>query len=292
MIALAPRDLALLVAISLVWGLNLVISKYGIEHLPPVYFSLLRFSIVALVLAPFLRFRVGEMSPLIIAAVLSGGLHIALLFIGLSHAANVSSVAIATQLGIPFTTLLSVALLGEVVRWRRWTGILLAFAGVGVMGFDPQVAERWGSLALVVGAAFASSLGLIAMKRVIGFRAIEMSAWVAWTSVPVLLGLTLTLERQDIPAPSAVPLGAWGAVLFAALVSSVLAQVSFYRLIQRYPVTSVAPITLLSPLFSIAFGMLLLDDRLTTRIALGAALTLIGVLIITLRERRITDTGT
>ena len=280
------------VGISLVWGLNLVVSKYGIEHLPPVFFSLLRFSIVALVLAPFLRFRVGEMSPLIIAAVLSGGLHIALLFIGLSLAANVSSVAIATQLGIPFTTLLSVALLGEVIRWRRWTGILLAFAGVGIMGFDPQVADRWGGVALVVGAAFASSLGLIAMKRVKGFRAIEMSAWVSWTSLPVLLALTLLLERERIPVPSSVPLGAWGAVLFAAIVSSVLAQVSFYRLIQRYPVTSVAPITLLSPLFSIAFGMLLLDDRLTTRIAIGAACTLIGVLIITLRERRITDTGT
>ncbi len=291
MIALAPRDLALLVGITLVWGLNLVVSKYGIEHLPPVYFSLLRFSIVALVLVPWLRFRVGQMSPLIVAALLSGGIHIALLFVGLSLAANVSSVAIATQLGIPFTTLLSVALLGEVVRWRRWTGILLAFAGVAIMGFDPQVGERWGSLALVVGAAFASSLGLIAMKRVTGFKAHEMSAWVAWTSVPVLLALTLLLERDQLP-PASVPIGAWGALAFAALVSSVLAQVSFYRLIQRYPVTSVAPLTLLSPLFSIAFGILLLDDRMTPRIAIGALCTLVGVLIITLRERRITDTGT
>ena len=60
---------------------------------------------------------------------------------------------------------------------------------------------------------------------------------------------------------------------------------------RRYPVTSVAPLTVLSPLFAVAFGVLLLDDRLSTRIVVGGACTLVGVLIITLRERRIADTG-
>jgi O-acetylserine/cysteine efflux transporter len=58
----------------------------------------------------------------------------------------VASVAIATQLGVPFTTLMSVLFLGEVIRWRRWLGIALAFAGVAVIGFQPGMLEhRWGS---------------------------------------------------------------------------------------------------------------------------------------------------
>ena len=55
---------------------------------------------------------------------------------GLASVKNVSAAAIASQLSVPFTTLLSVALLGEVVRWRRWTGVLLSFGGVFIMGFD------------------------------------------------------------------------------------------------------------------------------------------------------------
>jgi len=39
-------------------------------------------------------------------------------------------------------------------------------------------------------------------------------------------------------------------------------------------------------------GVFLLDDKLTSRILIGGACTLLGVLIITLRERRIVDTGT
>jgi drug/metabolite transporter (DMT)-like permease len=37
--------------------------------------------------------------------------------------------------------------------------------------------------------------------------------------------------------------------------------------------------------------VLLLGDKLTWRILIGGACTLVGVLIITLRERRIVDTG-
>jgi O-acetylserine/cysteine efflux transporter len=292
MIALAPRDLALLVAITLVWGLNLVLSKLGVEHLPPMLFTLLRFALAALVLVPWLRLHPGQMSAVVVAALLSGGFHVALLFAGLAAAENVSSVAIATQLGTPFTTLMSVALLGEVVRWRRWTGILLAFAGVMIMSFDPQVIDRWGSLGLVVASAFVGSLGLIAIKKLAGFEPLELQAWIAWTSVPVLIVMTAILERDAIPPLASVPWTAWGALAFAGLISSVLAQSGFYRLLRRYPVTSVAPITTISPLFSVAFGVLLLDDRLTPRILAGGACTLLGVLIITLRERRISDTST
>lgn len=291
MIAIAPRDLALLLGITLIWGLNLVISKYGVAEIPPVLFTLLRFALLAALLVPFLRVRRGQMSALAVAALLSGGLSFALSFSGLHLAENVSSVAIAGQLGVPFTTLLSVALLGEIVRWRRWTGIALAFAGVLTMGFDPQVIGRWQSIALVIASAFVGSLGLIAVKKLHGFTPLELQAWFAWMSVPVLLVVSVLLERPSLAALGGVSAVAWGAVIYTAIAGSLVAHTGFYHLVQRYPVTSVAPATVLSPVFSVLFGVLLLGDRLTPRIVLGGACTLLGVLIITLRERRIVAAG-
>jgi drug/metabolite transporter (DMT)-like permease len=49
--------------------------------------------------------------------------------------------------------------------------------------------------------------------------------------------------------------------------------------------------TTLSPVFSVILGVALLGDHVTVRILLGGACTLLGVLIITLREKRIVDTG-
>ena len=84
---------------------------------------------------------------------------------------------------------------------------------------------------------------------------------------------------------------AWAAIAYTALGGSLLAHTGFYYLVQRYPVTSVAPLTVLSPVFSVIFGVTLLDDALTPRIVVGGLVTLLGVVIINLRERRLTDTG-
>jgi len=191
MSSIAPRHLFFLLIITFIWGLNLVLSRIGLEHVPPLLFTFLRFLVIAILLAPFLRVVPGQMSALIVAGLLSGAISFSLLFAGLAMSTTVSAVAIAGQLGVPFTTLLSVALLGETVRWRRWLGITLSFGGVMTMGLDPQVFDALQSLTLVVASAFIGSLGLIAVKRLKGFKPLEIQAWFAWLSAPWLLAMTV-----------------------------------------------------------------------------------------------------
>ena len=74
---------------------------------------------------------------LLTAATCSGGLQFAIMYSGVALSGNMSSVAIAGQLGVPFATLLSVIVLGERIHWRRWLGIGMSFAGVVVIGFSP-----------------------------------------------------------------------------------------------------------------------------------------------------------
>ena len=288
---IAPRHLAALLFITLIWGLNLIVSKVGLAYVPPMLFTALRFAILAALLWPFLRVVPGKMNAMVVAALLSGTINFGLLFAGLSIAQNVSAVAIASQLGIPFTTLLSVALLGETVRWRRWTGIAMSFAGVLLIGLDPVVFDYWPSLALVIASALVGSLGVIAVKRLPEFKPLEVQAWFSWVSLPILGLMAVVLHRPSVRDLVEIPPAGWGAIAFTAICSSLVAHTGFYHLVQRYPVTSVAPLTTLSPVFSVIFGVTLLDDALTPRILVGGMVTLAGVLIITLRERRLTDTG-
>ncbi len=287
----APRDLALLVLCTFLWGMNLIVSSIGLQEFPPILFTTLRFLALALLLLPLLRRPKGQLGTLLLAALLSGAVPLALMFAGLAGAENVSSVAIATQLGVPFTTLLSILLLGEVVRWRRWTGIILAFSGVVFMGFDPQVLGQWQSLLLVALSALAGAFGLMAVKKLSGFSPLELQAWMAVAGIAPLLALTAVVERPDMALLQAVSWQGWAAVAYTTVMASLVAHTIFYYLVQRYPVTSVAPVTTLSPVFSVVFAVLLLGDELTPKIALGGAVTLVGVFIITMRERRIVDTG-
>jgi len=286
-----PRDLALLLGINLIWGVNLVVSKIGLAQIPSILFTLLRFLILAVVLLPWLRVQRGQMSALAVAAIFTGALQFALYFWGLGISTNVAAVAIASQLSVPIATLLSVALLGELVHWRRWSGIGLCFAGILVMGFDPRVAAQWQSLCLVIGGAFVGCVGLIAIKKLHGFRPLELQAWIAWLSLPVLLVLSIEFERPDVSALAHVSWGAWAALAFTALAASLVAHTGYFYLVQRYPVTSVAPVTALSPVFSVLLSVMFLGETLSLRLIVGGVITLAGVVIITLRERRIVDTG-
>ncbi|HZF26591.1 MAG TPA: DMT family transporter, partial [Steroidobacteraceae bacterium] len=246
---------------------------------------------LALILAPFIRWHRGKMGPLLVAAVFAGGLHFSLLLVGLGMADTVSTVAIASQLGVPFATLMSIVVLGEVVRWRRWLGILLAFTGVMVMGLDPAVFRFWQGLACVLLSALFGSLGLMAIKRLDEIRPLELQAWFALISAPLVLIFSLIFESHQLTAIHDAAWTAWGALAFNVLGASLLAHTGYFYLVHRYPVTSVSPLTVLSPLFGVFFAVTLLGDHLTARIIAGGAMTLTGVFIIALREKQIADTG-
>lgn len=281
-----------LAMINAIWGFNIVAVKLSADRFPPVFLTFLRFLIVGLAVWPWLRIRRGEMPWLLIAATSSGGLQFALMYSGVAVSDNLSAVAIGGQLGVPFATLLSVLLLGERIHWRRWLGISMSFAGVVLIGFSPEVFASWPGLLLIVAAAFVGAVGLVAIKRVRDLEPLELQAWLAWASLPLLLPLSLLLEDGQLASLGTAGLTGWSALLYSAVLASLVAHTSYFALIRRYPVSSIAPVTVLTPLFSVFFSVTLLGDALDVRMLLGGLLTLSGVTVILTRERRGAATGT
>ena len=121
---------------------------------------------------------------------------------------------------------------------------------------------------------------------------LELQAWLAWGSLPILLPLSLALEDGQLESLRVAGVPGWGALLYSAVLSSLVAHTAYFALIRRYPVTSVAPVTVLTPLFSVFFSVLLLGDVLDARVIVGGLLTLTGVTVIVVRERKAAATGT
>jgi O-acetylserine/cysteine efflux transporter len=163
---------------------------------------------------------------------------------------------------------------------------------VVLIGFSPEVLVSWPGLLLVVVAALVGAIGLVAVKRVRDLEPLELQAWLAWGSLPILLPLSLVLEDGQLASLGTAGLAGWGALLYSALLSSLVAHTAYFALIRRYPVTSIAPVTVLTPLFSVLFSVMLLGDVLDARMMLGGALTLSGVTVIVVRERKAAATGT
>jgi O-acetylserine/cysteine efflux transporter len=281
------RDFLLFVGVCMLWGLNLVVSKVVIGQLgvPPLFYAGLRSAVIALAVCPWLLPMPRPRWRMAVVGLLMGGGGFALLFVGL-ETASPSSAAIVSQLGVPIATLLSVVVLGERIGWRRALGILLTFAGVIAVMWDPHGFAISTGLLFVAGSAFAGALGAVMMKQMAGIRPLRLQAWVGFTSMIVLLAFSSIAESNQFASAYR---GGWpflGMLLYSALLTSVVAHTVYYWLIMRYEANLIAPLTLMSPLFTIAFGIALTHDRFDPRMGFGTALALAGVLIIAVRPNR------
>jgi len=278
------RDFVILVGICLIWAANNVVSKLvvGMWQVPPLFYAALRFAIVALATLPWLRPMPRPPWRIVLVGLLMGGGNFALLFIGL-QSISPSEAAVVAQAGVPMTTLLSIAMLGERIHWRRALGIALTLAGVLLVVWEPGIAVSAG-MVTILAAAFSGSLGAVLMKQMDEVAPLRFQAWVGMSSLALLLPLSALLERQDWFHAAAAGWPFVGAVLFSALVVSVLAHTAYYVLIQRYEANLLSPLTLITPLATIGMGIAITGDRLDARTIAGSAIALIGVLIVALRR--------
>lgn len=281
------RHFLIFVLICVVWGFSNVLSKIVIDHwsIPPLFFAALRFSLVALVTLPWLLPMPRPYLRVATIGLLLGAGNFALLFMGL-QSASPSSVAIVIQIGVPFTTLLSILILGERIRWRRALGIVLTLLGVLIVLWSPQGLELSAGLWFVVGAALSGSLGAVLMKQTENVAPLRFQAWVGLVSFLPLAGASILFEHDQWALAADAGWRFAAALLFSAIVVSVVAHSAYFWMIGHYEANLVAPLTLLTPLSTIGFGVLITGDHIDIRMVAGALLAFIGVLIVALRTKK------
>ncbi len=285
---MSPTHLALAMLANLVWAFNFIATKYGLLHFPPLFFTGTRFALLLLLLLPLLlRPLPTEWRQLLLIGLMMGVVHFSLMSFGLAVSPDVSSVAIANQLYVPFSTLLAVLLLGERIRWRRILGIVIAFSGVIVIGFDPVVFDNLLGLLLVASASLAIAVCNILISRLRGrVPPMTMQAWIALVATPSLMLLSLIFEDGQWVAVAEADWLLWLTPVYSAIGSSLIGHGIVSYLLGRYPVSTVTPLMLLTPLLAVVFGVTIWGDSLTPALIIGGAMTVLGVTIIVLRSAK------
>lgn len=285
---MALRDFFLLMAMCLIWASNNIVSKIVVSDMtvPPLAYAAVRFALVAVLTLPWLLPAPRPVWRMIAIAQLIGGLNFALLFVGF-QTATPSAASIIVQLGVPMTTVLSMVMLGEKVRWRRGLGMSLTLAGAVLVMWHPQGVSMSIGLWLIAGAALAGSLGAVMMKQMEGVKPMQFQAWVGFCSVWPLMLMSGLWEHNQLGAMLHAGWPFLAAVAYSALIVSVIAHTVYYHLIQKYEATLISPLTLMTPLATIVMGVLITKDHFDIRMAIGAALALLGVLIVAVRPNHV-----
>lgn len=280
------KDLALLLLVNLLWASNFLAAKIGMEVFSPLLFTALRFTLVIIVLLPFVSLPRGYWRKMILVGIVMGVLHFSLMFWGLSLSPDISSVAIINQTFVPFSALLAMVFLKEKIGWRRWSAIFMAFAGVMVIGFDPVIFANWLSPTLVIIASFLVSLNMVIVRTMPGVGAINLTFWTAAIGTLPLYFFSYLFEGNQFAAIEAAGWEEWAAVVFSAIGATVVGHGLGNYLIKHYPVSTVAPYYLLVPVFAIILGVVFWGDVITLELMIGGAMVMSGVTIITFRSAK------
>lgn len=265
-----------------IWGGNFVAMRMGALEIPPYFLLGLRLTLASLALVWFLRSPRGVVVPLILIAATMTTIHFGLALIGLQFI-DAGTGAIAMQTAVPFAALLAWTLFREPLGWRRVFGMVVAFAGIVVLTGVPRIGARLDLLALMMLSAFFFSVATIQIKRLGPQDFMSLNGWISIFGALLAFAVSLIFETGQIEATLDARLATLAGIAYMALGASVFGQGLWYRLLPRYDTNQVMPFTLLVPVLGVLFGVLLLDETLTWRIAVGGLVTVAGVALIVLR---------
>ena len=277
------RHTLLAVFINLIWGSMFIAATIGLREFPPIFFTGVRFVLLFLCLIHFIKVPLPKIKPLItIGLLLGSGMYLAL-YLSIALAENTASIALFNKLEVPFAMILGVVLLKEKVDSIQITGILIAMSGAAVISFHPSALNDQPALFwMAICCAFAA-VGMIKVRLLTDVHALTITAWISLVGSATLLLTSFVFEDHQATVLTNASWVGWAALIYTAVMSSFVANSGLFYLLQHYPVSQVAPYSLLSPVFAVVGGVLFLQDELTPGLINGGVLILAGVGLIHLR---------
>ena len=272
-----PLDILLALIVVVIWGFNFVVIQIGLQGLPPLLFSALRFLFAALPLVFFVKRPPIAWSLLVGYALFQFALQFMLLFSGVKLGIPAGLASLVMQLQAFFTIGLAVLLLGERPLVTQWLGALIAFAGMGLVAIHLQATATVIGFVMLIGGSISWGVANILTKKIGKVNALALVAWGSLLAAPPLFLASLLAEGPA--AWGAVQLS-WvtvGAVLFQSYPNTLLGFGIWSDLMRRYPAATIAPFTLLVPVSGMIGAALVLDEALQWWKLTAGALVLLGL---------------
>lgn len=276
------RHLLLALVVVAIWGVNFAIIKLGLRQVSPLGLGVARFFLAAFPWVFFIRRPDVPLRLLAGYGLMIFALQFGLLFTGMKVGMSAGLASLILQLQVFFTIGLSVALLGERPSIWQISGALLAFCGVGLVAAHVGGEVTLAGLALLVGAAAAWGGGNVVSKRISQTNAsvnvLGLVVWGSLVALPPLLIVALALERETFLASfTDMDWVSGGSIAYIVYLSTLFGFAAWSRLLGLYPVSTVAPFTLLVPVFGFLGSAVLLGEPVQDWKLIASALVIAGL---------------
>jgi O-acetylserine/cysteine efflux transporter len=273
------RHAALAVAVTAVWGSNFVVIHLGLAHLPPLLFAALRFACALLPAVFFLKRPNVPWRNLAAYGTLVGAGQFGLLYIAMNGHITPGLASLVVQSQVFFTVGLATLIVGERMRPYQIAALLITVAGLSLILWHTDGGTTPLGLTLVLLAAACWAGSNIVVRASAGADMLAYVVWASLFAVPPLLALSLAFEGLDAIRTGLAHADAatWAAVVWQAVGNTLFGYAAWGWLLSRYPVTAVAPMALLVPVFGMGASALWLGEPLQAWKLEAAGLVMAGL---------------
>jgi O-acetylserine/cysteine efflux transporter len=276
------HDRVILLGLTAVWGLNFSVIAIALRDVPPLMLGALRFTLVAFPAVFLLPKPTAPWRHVALYGLTMFALQFALLFVGMASGAGAGVASLALQFQVFVTMALALWFSRERPSAHQVVGAVIGAVGLAVLLLDQQVLSGGVGLAIVLLAAVCWGVANTLSRRLLsGQGALSLVAWGSLLSAPPIALASLWVEG---PTAWAVALdrsglATWVALAYIVYPTTLLGFAVWAWQLRIHPVASVAPFTLLVPVFGLLFAHLINGELISTQIAVAAALVLSGLAV-------------
>jgi drug/metabolite transporter (DMT)-like permease len=279
----------ILVVAGIIWGTSFAAGKIGVEHMDPVLFSALRYVFgaiaifIALVAMKQLDLSVFRIKGLWVIALFNA---VAMLFqnVGMTMTSATNTVLLV-DINVVFIAILAVFVLKE--RLNRWMvmGLVIGLVGVVIISTNGDlsaiISGSFEGNMLVFGAGILWAFYVVLLTRELNGTELLASATgaviieTAVFLIPVMLVLTKDYSIESTGTMAA---------LFIGIFCTALAFILYSVGLKHLGATMASVILLVEIVFGILFAILLLGEMPTVATAIGGAMILLSVIVISMNQ--------
>ncbi|MEV4156368.1 EamA family transporter [Nocardia salmonicida] len=283
---MTSRDRLLGLTVVVLWGLNFLAIRIGLDHFPPFFFVALRFAVIAIPVLIFIPRPAVRTRWLLLYGTGFGILQFAFLFTAMRTGMPTGLASLVLQSSAPFTVVLGAVLLRERLRPVQMAGLAVAVLGMVVIGADRMAHATLLPVLLTLAGGLGWAFGNIGARRAgadsPGYNPMHLTLWMSVVPVLPMLALSMVVEgpgtgfRAIGTAFSADGLPALAALAYIAVLATVCGSGLWTYLMSRYPAGTVAPLSLLVPVVGIAAAWAVLDEQPSVAALVGGAIVIAG----------------
>jgi O-acetylserine/cysteine efflux transporter len=280
-IVMKPTDILIALAVVTIWGFNFVVIKIGLQGLPPILFTALRFVFAALPLAFFVKRPAAPWRLVAAYAMFQFAFQFTLLFSGMKLGFPPGLASLVIQLQAFFTIGLAILMLGERPLLTQLLGAVVALSGMALVAVNLDAKPTVIGFVMVVAGGFCWGVANIVTKKIGKVSPLSLVVWGALLASPPLLLASLAIEGFPAWREAATQLN-WlsvGAIFFQSYPNTIIGFGIWSMLMRKYPAATIAPYTLLVPVAGMASAALVLGEPLQWW-KIGAGLLVLGGLVL------------